>query len=178
MKKKILLIAVLIVLTKSMEAQNIHTLSPGSINGNPINFSQFTGNKIMVILIPFNRDDSVYKQLISFRDQYKDKISIIGIPSVEDGYKKTDDDSLREIYKNSGIIITEGMYTKKASGAGQSALMQWLTDNAKNKHFNNEADGVGSKFFISETGILYGALPPQVSLQSLIIEKAVNTAPK
>jgi len=178
MKKLILQLFVLIMLVGDIKAQTVHDISIKSITGDMINLKQYVGKKIMFILLPFDSNDSTYKQLASFQDLYQNLITVIGIPSVEDGYKQTDAVSLNFLYKNSGIILTEGMMTQKTSGTNQSLLMQWLTDRTKNQHFNNDAVGVGSKFFISETGILYAALPPKASLESRIVDRAVHAAPK
>jgi hypothetical protein len=74
-----------------------------------------------------------------------------------------------------GIVLTEGMYTKKTSGKNQSALMQWLTDRTKNTHFDMDSWGIGHKFFVNSKGRLYAVMPPQTSLQHPIIQNIVHS---
>jgi hypothetical protein len=81
---------------------------------------------------------------------------------------------MQAMYKKMGIVLTEGMYTKKSSGSNQSALMKWLTDRTKNRHFDIDSEGIGQKFIVNATGRLFAVLPPQVSLQAGVFNKIVH----
>jgi hypothetical protein len=132
----------------------------------------------MFIIVPLNKQDSVYDQLRKFKDRYKDSVNIVGIVSIDDGYKGGQTNSISKLFDGMGIVLTDGMYTRKKEGAKQSALLQWLTDKTKNHHYNNDASGIGTKFFISETGRLFAVLPPQATLQNQLIDRIVHSAMK
>ena len=56
------------------------------------------------------------------------------------------------------IIVTEGLYTRKTSGSQQHPLFKWLTDKAKNDHFNKDITGPRNKFIVWTDGKLIGVL--------------------
>lgn len=173
--EKIASIFVFLVFFISAKTQSIYDLNFKSISGDSISIKQFAGKKTMFIIVPLNKQDSVYDQLHTFKQRYKDSVNIIGIVSIDDGYNSGQANSISKMFAEFGIVLTEGLFTRKKEGSKQSVLLQWLTDKNKNHHFNNDADGVGTKFFISETGRLFAVLPPQASLRNPVIDRIVHS---
>ena len=165
-------------LVNSSFAQSFNELSFKSINGDSVRLSGFAGKKVVFVIAPLSQNDSSFSKLHDFKSRYNDSIQIIGVLSFEDGYQNADASAIQALYANSGIILTEGMYTKKTSGAGQSALMKWLTDKNKNGHFGMDARGIGHKFFVTGRGRLYAVMPPQVSFTDPIIDTIAQSSTK
>src|SRR4029078_8447693 len=95
-------------------------------------------------------------------------------PAEESGVKKGDEGKIKKMYKDASanFIITERMKVKK--GAEQSAIFQWLTDKDKNRHYNEEVAGVGTKFFLDEGGELYAVMRPQLKLSNPMIDRILS----
>jgi glutathione peroxidase-family protein len=111
-----------------------------------------------------------------FCKKYKDSAVIIGIPSLEDGYTEGNKAVVKKRLNSNKVcfLLTEAMTTRKASGAQQSPLMQWLTNKDLNTHFDQDAKGAGHKFFVDETGELYGVMPPAAPLSHPIFDRIMS----
>ena len=156
-------------------SQDYFQLSFKKLNGDTENVNSYGGKKTMYIILPLSQTDTVFTQLQAFKNRYQDSIRIIGILSIEDGFEASSASNIQTMYKGMGIIISEGMKTKKVSGANQSALMKWLTNKTKNSHFDMDAGGIGHKFFVNESGRLFAVLPGQASLNTPVIDKIVHS---
>lgn len=178
MKKIMILFVLLTGFVAGGFSQSVYELSFKSANGDSISLSQYRGKKVLIMIVPLNLKDSVYHQLEAFRSRYGDSVAIVAIPSVEDGFVPGNKAAVSKLYNNKGFTLAEGMKTRRAAGAQQSPLMQWLTDVKKNRHFNNDAEGVGQKFFVSESGRLFAVMGSRTSLQSPIIDRIVRSDPK
>lgn len=176
MKKIILLSGFAILSGLFVNAQNFWELSFKTINGDTVMLSSFTGKKTLFFLVSLNETDSNYSQLQAFRNRYLDTVRIVGVLSFEDGYQTSSASTIQSLYSSMGIILTEGMYTKKSSGANQSSLMKWLTSKTKNLHFDMDASGIGHKFFVNESVRLFAVMPPQVPLGSPVINRIVHSS--
>lgn len=155
--------------------QSFYQLNFKNINGDAIPASSFAAKKVLFIILPLHPVDSNFSQLKAFKKRYGDSVQVVGVLSFEDGFQSGNASVIKNLYSNMGIILTEGMYTKKTSGNNQSPLMKWLTDKNKNMHFDMDAKGIGQKFFVSQVGRLYAVISPQTSLASPIIEKIVHS---
>jgi hypothetical protein len=153
-------------------SQTVYTQRLENIDGDSIGLHAMAGNKMMFIVLPLSKD-SLSAQVIAFAGGVHN-IKVIGILSYEAGYTLAKRDSIRAMYATSNIYLTAGMYIQK--GASQSPFMQWLTDYNKNNHFNKDAAGIGTKFFVNEQGILYSFLSPAVPLSSPVVAKVINTS--
>lgn len=173
--KKLFILTVFAIVFTSVDAQSILEAKVKGLSNDSIAFNQFAGKKTLFIVVPLSQSDAVFQQLQAFKARYGDTVHIVGIVSKEDGYLETQKEAVLNLYNVTGILLTEAMYTRKTAGTNQSVLMQWLTNKDKNHHFNNDATGIGSKFFISETGRLFAVLPPQASLQMPMIDKIVHS---
>ncbi|OQP66425.1 hypothetical protein A3860_13110 [Niastella vici] len=157
--------------TYTADCQRIYDHSFRDINGKNVRLKDFTGKKLLFIILPVSAVDSVAAQLKSFVAIYGDRVQVIGVLSQEDGYSKGMKADIKAIYQNTGILVTDMMGSRK--GNNQSPLMKWLTNKNENGHFNMDAKGPGQKFFVNEQGRLYAVLG-QLSLSSPFINKIVN----
>ncbi|MGN6645497.1 MAG: hypothetical protein ACTHJT_03110 [Cytophaga sp.] len=183
MKKLLSSFVILSLLASFNYANNFYSLNIKTIDGKKIDLNSYKDRKILFIILPLNNNDSsiaIINALSIFRNKYRSKIEVIGIPSIEEGFKIGDEKKLKKIYnedRKMDIIITEGMKVKKSWGNDQSQLFKWLTGKEQNQHFNQDVKGVGHKFFVDEKGNLYAVLSPAASLYAPVIDKIVNKPP-
>jgi len=158
----------------------IYDLSVVSLDGAPVPLSQFQGKKLLIVVLPVSRqanDISLLKAMDSISRKYSVQISVIGIPSGENGYVADSLASLKQFYGSlmgSQILLTQGMYTNKSSGSRQSALFAWLTDKNKNTHFDQDVKGPGHKFFIDQKGQLLAVFPPDIPLSDRTMQHLIT----
>jgi glutathione peroxidase-family protein len=174
----IIIIITLNIFVTTGFSQSVYDVSFQDIHEDSISISRYAGKKIMVILVPFSQQDTVYKQLTTFKARYGDSVQVIGVVSLEDGFQTRQATVLSALYNDTGIILTGGMHTRKATGNEQSPLLQWLTDKTKNHHYEVDTVRIGYKFFITESGRLFAVLTPSTSLQSFIINRIVHSNPQ
>lgn len=87
MKKTIVLLYILSAFTVTSHSQSLYELSFKQANGDSVRLSDYKGKKILFILVPMKAQDSVVKQLAAFKSRYGDTVTVIGIPSYEDGFR-------------------------------------------------------------------------------------------
>jgi glutathione peroxidase len=161
---KIILISCIFFLSRAVCVESIYTYSVISIEGNNKPLSAYKGKKLLVITLPTQQNasgDSLLHSLDSIRAVYNNTLQIIAVPAYEDGYTSAIKNSLKQWYRSilgSGIIVTEGMYTRKTSGNQQHPLFKWLTDKDKNGFFNQDVTGPRHKFIVWTDGELTGEL--------------------
>lgn len=157
------------------QSPSVYTLQLNDINGTPISLGSFQGKKILFCLIPLNASNNEISQIDSISKKYSNKIKIVGIPSIEDGYSDSSKQDIKNIYesRNINILLTEGMYTKSSSGTNQSNLISWLTKKELNQRFNFSVNGIGQKFFIDSNGKLLGSLDPNVTYLSTSVKNLI-----
>ena len=159
----------------SAKAQNFKSLSIKKLNGDTVSMAALAGKKVLVIVLPLSQSDSNFSQIQAFRNRYLDTVQVVGVLSFEDGFQAASSSAIQSLYSNMGIILTEGMYSRKTSGAIQAPFMRWLTDRTKNRHFDNDVQGIGQKFFVSESGRLFAVIAAATSLSFPFIDRIVHT---
>lgn len=169
MKKWIAILLVNLVTITVGLGQSIHSLSFNNIDGGNVSLNTYQGFKTMFVIAPVSASDSNrLKQLKNFYVRYGDSIKIIGIMSIEDGYNSANNAAIKNLYDSNGIniniVLTNGMYTKKAAGSSQSGLMKWLTEKDDNLRYDTDAKGLWDKYFVNKSGKLYGISGPGTSL--------------
>jgi glutathione peroxidase len=155
---------------------DLYSINLKTIDGNNLDLNQYKGKKIVFIVIPLSDQDTTVpiSQLSQLQTKYLGSLVVIGIPSQDAGFKKGDEVKLKLLYKDlpSNFILTEGLRVKK--GNQQSPLFQWLTNKNRNRHFDQDVEGVGNKFFLDEKGELYAILGPRNKLSNPIIDKILS----
>jgi len=167
---KFILITICFFLTSAICVESVYTHSVTSIEGvnKPLNVYQ--GKKLLIVTLPIqqnNSSDSLLQSLDSINTAYMGTLIIIAAPSYEDGYTVSLKDSLKQWYRSKlsmDIIVTEGLYTRKTSGNQQHPLFKWLTEKARNDHFDRDISGPGEKFIVWITGELIGVLGSQTRI--------------
>lgn len=177
--KYVLSLIALFLLVSFRQADGIYNIAIRNIDGNIIELSQYKGKKLLFIVLPLSAQDTTVSinDIAQLQTKYQSSLIVIGIPSVEAGYKTQDAHKFKKLYNDASanFIIAEGMKVKK--GTEQSSLFQWLTTKDMNQHFDQNVQGVGTKFFVNEAGRLYAVLSPRTSLQSPIVDRIVQVNP-
>ena len=167
---KLILIISCFFLSVTTWGQSIYTYSVTSIEGENKPLSAYQGKKILFITLPVQQNtsnDSLLHSLDSIRTAYTSTLQIIAVPSYEDGYTDALKNSLKTWYRSilgMGIIVTEGMRTRKTTGTQQHELFKWLTQKEKNVHFDQDVAGPRHKFFVWTDGELVAAMVAQTRI--------------
>lgn len=159
---------------------SIHDYTVPKIEGGTQQLSAFQGKKILVVTLPIVQNasaDSMLYSLDTLATAHSADLKVVAVPSFEDGFTTAQRISLEQWYRSklgTGIIITDGLYTRKTSGTQQHALFKWLTDDTQNDMFNIDVEGPGHKFFTRGDGSLYGELTPQIKMWNAAVQKTLN----
>lgn len=137
----------------SLYNQNI-TLN--DIDGNPINFDQFKGKKLLIVNVASKCGFTPqYEGLETLHETYGDKVTVIGLPCNQ--FKEQEPGTLEDIKSfcsvNYGVsfLMTEKVNVK---GDNQHPLYQWLTDKTKNGLKNSSVKWNFQKYLLDDNGRL------------------------
>ncbi len=157
----------------------IHNYSVTPIEGGNQSLADYEGKKILVITLPVQQSaaaDSLLYCLDTLATAHISTLGVIAIPSREEGYTDEMKTELLSWYRSklgNHILITEGMYTRKTSGAGQHPLFQWLTHHSQNGTFDIDETGPGAKFFANGQGKLFSVLGPQSRMYGRSVQRTL-----
>ena len=173
----LLFFVLLFSISLSSYTDSIYDLSVTTITGKTISLSSFKGKKILFVVLPLSSTDTILpaSALKMMQTRYSSLV-VIGIVSFEAGFKKTDMEKTKKMYKDMppGFILTTPIKATKAAGMAQAPVLQWLTHRQRNTHFDEDVKGPGHKFFIDEKGELYGVLDPNVKITSPFIDRVIQ----
>ena len=160
---------------------SIYSFTVVTIEGEIKSLSSYQGKKLMIITLPtvingFN--ESLLFSLDSLGDANESILNIIAVPSYEDGFTLAQKEELRQWYRSfldTGIVITDGMYTRKTSGSQQHALFHWLTHSLDNQQFDIDVAGPQTKFMVRSNGELFGVIGVHTKLGNPRIHAMLQT---
>jgi glutathione peroxidase-family protein len=178
--KKIFGFVILLFLLFGFTVQTgVFDLSVTMPEGGNLALSSLQDRKLMIVILPSTttQTDSATLQLLqTLNNDYKDSVTLIGVPSYEDGFTDEDATYLLDFYRSyldESFIITAGMYTHKTSGE-QSTLFSYLTHATQNRYFDDDVSGAGEKFFTDANGNLRGISAPDAVFNEDIFENMIN----
>jgi glutathione peroxidase-family protein len=158
---------------------SIYSIEVSNLNGTDQSLNAFRNKKILVVLLPTSETTAAshfLQQLDSLSKAQAGKLAVIAIPSYEDGFTQAAEPGLQQWYNqylSNQVLITRGMYSRKSS-PGQHPLLQWLTHQGSNGHFDEEAGGAGQVYLVNETGELMAVLSPGISLSGKTISRLLQ----
>lgn len=156
--------------------KSFYGLHVKDVEGHDIDMPSFRGKKVMVITLATNNEDSLVAQLRAFQS-INNSVAVIGVLASDDGYNERKEPGADRFFRKTqklNILLTKAVKTRKAAGAAQSELLQWLTKKEYNLHFDQDVRGGGHKFFIDEKGELYAVIGPEVALGSPVIQRIIS----
>lgn len=135
---------------------SIYNIPINSIQGNPIDLSEFKGKNILFVNVASKCGFTPqYKDLQNLYDTYQDSLMIIGIPCNQFGKQEpgTSDEITHFCEINYGVtfLITEKVDVK---GPNQHPLYTWLTKKAENGRKNSSVKWNFQKYLVSPNGQL------------------------
>lgn len=142
---------------------SIYDLSITTAAGQNLSLSEYKGSKMVIAAVS---PDSLQKEsVLNYWDSLQTaNPTVIFILVPANDFASPGDTVVLE-NPSGDIVLSEGADVKKDNGSNQSPLMQWLTDPAKNSHFNADVRTDNQLYFISETGVLYAVLEKGVEQQ-------------
>lgn len=134
----------------------IYDISINSIDGNPINLSDYKGKMILFVNVASQCGYTPqYAELQKLYETYQDKLIVMGVPSNQFGSQEPGTASEIKSFceRNYGVtfLITEKI---KVKGQDQHPLYQWLTNKQLNGHKNSSVKWNFQKYLINEKGQL------------------------
>ena len=140
-----------------MSALNqIYHVKINSLQGKPINLSDYKGKKILFVNVASKCGFTPqYRDLQKLYDQYQDQLMIIGVPCNQFGKQEPGTSSeIQEFCQvNYGVnfLITEKVDVK---GNNQHPLYNWLTQKSENGKRSSSVKWNFQKYLIDENGEL------------------------
>lgn len=161
-------LSLLLSMSVMASADNVHQFTVTSVEGQPIQLSQYKGKKILIVNTAsecgFTKQ---YAGLQELAEQYADKVVVIGFPANNFGGQEPGSNAeiLGFCQKNFGVTFP---LAEKSSvkGADISPLFQYLTT-ASNPDFTGEIKWNFEKFLIDEQGNLVHRFRSDVEPMSL-----------
>jgi glutathione peroxidase len=139
---------------KHNASESIYTIAINSLQGHPIDLSEFKGRKILFVNVASKCGFTPqYKELQELYNTYKDQLVVIGVPCNQFGSQEPG--TLNEIQEfcdvNYGVsfLITEKIDVK---GNSQHPLYTWLTKKAINGKQNSSVKWNFQKYLVDENG--------------------------
>src|SRR5687767_5467483 len=99
------------------------------INNNNISMDSLSGKKVLVIVLPLQKDTATINQLIRFQNRYGQKVKAIGLFAISSDNRSVED--VRTIYQDvstKGIIVTDGLQTTDTAVSARESVIAWLTN--------------------------------------------------
>lgn len=168
------------LLSSFLLTSGIYDFSFEKIEGGTQNMTAFQGKRILIVTLPIQQNasaDSMLYALDTLAAAHTSNLSVIGIPSYEDGYTTAQQNSLKDWYRTklgNYIVISNGLYTRKTSSIQQHGLFKWLTTDTINESFNVDVSGPWQKYFISSNGTLFAVLAPQSKMGGESVQRTLQ----
>ncbi|MFY0631438.1 MAG: glutathione peroxidase [Flavobacteriaceae bacterium] len=137
-------------------SNSLHHLKIDSLQGQPIDFSEYKGKKILFVNVASKCGFTPqYKGLQKLYDEYQDKLIVIGVPCNQFGKQEPgNSNEIQEFCEvNYGVsfLITEKIEVK---GTNQHPLYSWLTKKSENGKKSSSVKWNFQKYLIDEHGEL------------------------
>ncbi|OZV69748.1 glutathione peroxidase [Winogradskyella aurantia] len=134
--------------------QPIYDIAINSLQGKPIDLSEFKGKKILFVNVASKCGFTPqYRELQQLHDTYKDTLVVIGVPCNQFGKQEPgsseDIEEFCEVNYGVTFLITEKVDVK---GAQQHPLYKWLTTKAINGKQNSSVKWNFQKYLVDEQG--------------------------
>lgn len=146
--------------------ESFYNLQTELNNGQAINFSDFSGKKVLLVNTASNCGyTGQYAELQSLHEKFRDDLVIVAFPANDfaEQEKGTDKDIAQFCKLNYGVtfpIAKKGVVVKNTE---QQPVFKWLTDSNANGWNDHAPDWNFSKYVIDEKGNLTHYFGPSIS---------------
>lgn len=159
-----------------MLMENIYTIKINSLQGQPIDLSDFKGKHILIVNVASKCGfTSQYKALQEMHDTYGNVLTILGVPCNQFGNQEpgTADEIETFCEMNYGVsfLITEKIDVK---GSKQHQLYEWLTSKSLNGKKNSSVKWNFQKYLLNPDGELIDSFSSLTKPNSRKITKHIQ----
>lgn len=148
----------------SNTVRNFHTFKVDSISGQQIDFSDFSGKKIIAVNVASECGYTPqYQQLQELYDEFNDKLVVIGFPCNDFGGQEPGSEADIQAFCDRNYGVTFPMTAKVGIKKDTHPIYQWLQNKAENGVLDHTVQWNFHKFLIDETGRLQAAYASSVS---------------
>lgn len=179
--KRLITLLILLIIRQITFAGNTpsggYDFTVTNANGQQHSLSEYQGKKIAIVILPVTTtgdDSATLVKLDSIAFANSGTLQVIAVPSYEDGYTDDMQGNLLTFWQqvlDSSILISQPLYTHKATQGQQDSLFFWMTHVEQNTHFDNEVSGAGSMFLIDEQGNLTGVFEPGALFKTRLLNR-------
>jgi glutathione peroxidase len=160
-----------------------HTLKATQNNGQPLDFSQFKNQKVLLVNTASNCGyTGQYAELQQLHEQLLGKVVIVGFPANDfKEQEKSDDKAIAQFCQvNYGVTFPLARKSSVIKGQEQNPVYQWLTRAEQNGWNDHQPDWNFGKYLVDEKGVLSHYFGPAVSPLSPAVVNALkpNQVPK
>lgn len=139
---------------KQNALQSIYDIEINSLQGKPIQLSDFKGKKILFVNVASKCGFTPqYRELQQLHETYRDNLVVIGVPCNQFGKQEPGQSNEIQVFceVNYGVsfLITEKINVK---GSNQHPLYKWLTKKAINGRQNSVVKWNFQKYLVDENG--------------------------
>lgn len=156
--------------------KSFYTFKMTSLEGEEVDFSRYKGKKVLLVNTASKCGFTPqYAELEQLREQYGDKLVILGFPANNFNQEKGSNEEIAEFcQKNYGVKFQ--MFEKiLVKGDDQHPLYQWLSKKELNG-WNDEAPSWNfCKYLVNEKGELVKFFPSKVKPTDKAILDAINS---
>lgn len=156
---------------------SFYELTATGNHGEPINFSQFRGKKVLIVNTASDCGyTGQYAELESLYQQHKDKLVVIAFPANDfKQQEQRNDEAIAEFCKvNYGVSFPLMKKSSVVPGTQQDPVFQWLTKASLNGWCNQTPLWNFNKYLVNEHGVLQGFFPSSESPLGKEISGAIN----
>lgn len=149
--------------------QGIYQCSILSQSDSLVSLKMFQGRKMMILTVEDRTINEDAKALSSFLSKNRSDIVVIMLP-LQISSKGFGKELTKKVNRN-GVVT---FFDYSGGKSGSPTLLDWVTNRGLNSRFQIDKVKPGYKFFIDEAGGMYGAIGPEFSLSSPVIEKILK----
>ena len=145
---------------------SFYTLSSIANTGKEINFSAFSGKKVLIVNTASDWGFTPqYSELQKLHEQYGEHLIVVGFPSndFKEQEKRSDEEIAQFCKVNYGVTFTLMKKTGVIKSTEQNSVFRWLTDAQQNGWNDNDPGWNFTKYLVNENGVLTHCFPSQVS---------------
>ncbi len=97
-----------------------------NLDDQAINLKNFTGKKLLYVVMPDKSDTSLLNQIQRFQQKYSEKVQVIALVT-PNGNRLSFKTSLSKI-ADSGAVLSEGIKSRRANSPERESIMEWITE--------------------------------------------------
>ncbi|MCH7400573.1 glutathione peroxidase [Belliella kenyensis] len=143
-------------LDQMLMEKSIYDFKINDIDGNPVDFSQFKGQKLLLVNVASKCGYTPqYADLQKLHEEYGDKVTILGFPANNFGGQEPGTNEDIKQFCSANFGVTFQMFDKvSVKGADKHPLYRWLSDKDLNGWNDKEPTWNFCKYLIDENGEL------------------------